>query len=181
MLVFSSSSNNHIPVAILRTVSSVYCTFICKQFHSSSNLNREICGTHIENRIKWLCLSEFLGDICGSQYEFRRSHDLDGKELWELFTDICINKKTHHPPPPQLIQFSVIATGMWLLDDDDEHMHIQRTLGVLLRIWQENILVRDMAQCSLDGYTMMAVVLMKALQRMCHVNFAYHNVFLWVC
>lgn len=33
-------------------------------------------------------IGAILGDICGSQYEFRRSHDLDWKNC-ELFTDKC--------------------------------------------------------------------------------------------
>lgn len=58
-------------------------------------------------------IGAILGDICGSQYEFRRSHDLDWKNC-ELFTDKC--KYTDDT-------VLSIATGMWLLDDDDEHKH----------------------------------------------------------
>ena len=58
-------------------------------------------------------IGAILGDICGSQYEFRRPHDLDWKNC-ELFTDKC--KFTDDT-------VLSIATGMWLLDDDDEHKH----------------------------------------------------------
>lgn len=49
-----------------------------------------------------------LGDICGSQYEFRRPKDLDYKNC-ELFTDRCTFTDD---------TVMSIATGMWLADDN---------------------------------------------------------------
>lgn len=49
-----------------------------------------------------------LGDICGSQYEFRRPKDLDYKNC-ELFTDKCMFTDD---------TVMSIATGMWLTDDN---------------------------------------------------------------
>ena len=55
-------------------------------------------------------IGAILGDICGSQYEFRRPHDLDWKNC-ELFTDKC--KFTDDT-------VLSIATGMWLLDETNK-------------------------------------------------------------
>ena len=55
-------------------------------------------------------IGAILGDICGSQYEFRRPHNLDWKNC-ELFTDKC--KYTDDT-------VLSIATGMWLLDETNK-------------------------------------------------------------
>lgn len=55
-------------------------------------------------------IGAILGDICGSQYEFRRPHNLDWKNC-ELFTDKC--KFTDDT-------VLSIATGMWLLDETNK-------------------------------------------------------------
>lgn len=55
-------------------------------------------------------IGAILGDICGSQYEFRRPRNLDWKNC-ELFTDKC--KYTDDT-------VLSIATGMWLLDETNK-------------------------------------------------------------
>lgn len=55
-------------------------------------------------------IGAILGDICGSQYEFRRPHNLDWKNC-ELFTDKC--KYTDDT-------VLSIATGMWLLNETNK-------------------------------------------------------------